>query len=225
MSTSGSADGGAMLRRWVQLLVGLLGFGLAVAMMIRSGLGLGPWDAFHVGLHRWTGVSIGTASVLVGVVIVAGTRLIGVRPGPGTLANMVLIGVFIDLVLSVLPPAQDWVWGLLYFLPAIALCGVATGLYIAAGLGAGPRDGLTVGLSERTGWPVRRVRTLVEASVLLLGWLLGGGIGVGTVLFTLLIGPAMQLGLQLFGALPAVAPTAGMQTAAATGPQPVRTPG
>jgi uncharacterized protein len=184
--------------RWTQLLVGFFVFGVAIVLMLRAELGLGPWDAFHVGLHNVTGITVGMASIVAGVAIVLATLPLGVKPGLGTLANMVLIGVFVDLLLLWIPPAQGWVSGLAYFLGGVALCGVATGMYIAAGLGKGPRDGLMVGLSQRTGWPVRRVRTGLEVSVLALGWLMGGKIGVGTLIFTLTIGMSAQWGLQMF---------------------------
>jgi uncharacterized protein len=185
--------------RWMQLLGGLLGFGVSVALMVRSNLGLGPWDAFHVGVHELTGISIGTASVLVGVLIVTGTWLLGERPGAGTLVNMVMIGAFIDLLLPVVPPAPDVVAGVAYYLAAIALAGLCTGMYIAPGLGKGPRDGLAMILSHRGGMPVRRVRTMVELIVLAAGWAMGGAVGAGTLMFSLLIGPSMQWGLQVFG--------------------------
>ena len=188
--------------QWLRLIVGLFGCSLAVALMIRSQLGLGPWDAFHVGLHHITGMTVGTVSIVVGLVIICGTWFIGVRPGAGTLVNMVLIGVFIDLLLPVIPEATHWRWGLLYFVVAIVVFGVATGLYLGARLGSGPRDGLMIGLSERSGWPVRRVRTLVELAVLAAGWLMGGRVGIGTVMFALSVGPAMQWGMQLGGVLP-----------------------
>lgn len=190
--------------RWVQLVVGLLGYGLAVPLMIRSGLGLGPWDAFHVGLHNLTGISVGVASILVGLLIVIGSFRLGVRPGPGTIANMVLIGLFIDLIMPLIPDAGGWELGLAYFVVGIILSGVATGMYIGAGLGSGPRDGLMLGVSRLRGWPVRRVRTGIEMMALLAGWGMGGTVGVGTVLFAAAIGPAVQVGLQLFGALPPV---------------------
>jgi uncharacterized protein len=189
--------------RLLLLVVGLFGFGLAIALMIRSQLGLGPWDAFHLGLARLTGTTVGTMSVLVGLLIVAAGRAIGVRPGVGTLVNMVLVGVFIDLLLPLVPAAEGWRWGLGYYATALFLCGVSTGMYIAPGLGAGPRDGMMIGLSARSGWPVRRVRTLIELTVLAAGWAMGGRVGFGTLLFTFAAGPAAQLGLQLFGALPA----------------------
>jgi uncharacterized protein len=192
--------------RWLQLVGGLLCFGVAIPLMIGSRLGLGPWDAFHFGLHRLTGISVGGASIGVGMVILAGTWFLGVRPGAGTVANMVLIGVFIDLLLPLTPTAGNLYWGVVYYLGAIALAGLGTGMYIGAGLGQGPRDGLMLGLSRRMGWPVRRVRTAMELTVLLLGWAMGGGIGVGTLMFATLIGPAAQWGLQLFRVAPAPAP-------------------
>jgi hypothetical protein len=189
------------VRAWGQLIVGVFGYGLSVALMIASGLGLGPWDAFHVGLHNVTGMSVGVASIAAGVVLQIGTWFIGVRPGAGTLVNMVLIGVFIDVLLPVIPSAPSWLWGLAYYVPGVMLCGLSTGFYIAAGLGKGPRDGLMLGLHQRTGWPVRRVRTLIELTVLGLGVVMGGTIGVGTLLFALGIGPAAQWGLRICGAL------------------------
>jgi uncharacterized protein len=174
-------------------------YGLAVALMIRSELGLGPWDAFHVGIHSVTGISVGAASILVGLLIVAASYYIGVRPGPGTIANMILIGVFIDVFLPVVPVAASFVGGLAFFLGGVVLCAFATGMYIAAGLGKGPRDGLMLGISHRTSWRVGRVRTGIEAIVLLCGWLMGATIGLGTVIFTLTIGPATQWGLRIFG--------------------------
>lgn len=186
------------LGRWLRLLGGLFVFGLATALMIRSGLGLGPWDAFHVGLHLLTGMTVGTAAILVGLVIVVGTWFMGVRPGVGTIANMILIGVFVDLLLPVVPHASGWA-ALPYHLIGIGLVGVATGLYISPGLGIGPRDGLMLALAQRTGQPVGRVRTGIEIAVLALGWMMGGTVGVGTILFALGIGPVTQSSLRRFG--------------------------
>jgi uncharacterized protein len=165
--------------------------------MIASRLGLGPWDAFHVGLSRRTGMSVGVASIVVGLLIVLVSTRIGIRPGPGTVANMVLIGVFIDLVSPYIPVARSWGWGLAYYLVAIAVCGLATGFYIAAGLGKGPRDGLMIGVAERSGWSIQRVRTLIELSALGAGWAMGGQVGLGTILFAFGIGPAVQWGMRV----------------------------
>lgn len=187
---------------WLQLFGGLFALGISIPLMIRSGLGLGPWDAFHVGLHNQTGMTVGTASIVVGIVIIGASTRVGVRPGPGTIANMILVGVFIDLFLPIIPDAGGWLHGLGYYGAGIALVGLSTGMYMGAGLGNGPRDGLMVGLSRARGWSVRSVRTAIELSALAGGWLMGGAIGVGTVLFALLSGPATQYGLELFGVVP-----------------------
>lgn len=184
-------------------MLGLFGYGVAIVFMIQSRLGLGPWDAFHVGVSRLTPLSIGVASIVTGLAILAGSRLLGARIGVGTLANMVFIGVFIDLLLPLVPQAGGWAMGLAYYLPAVLIVGLCTGMYIAARLGSGPRDGLMLAVADRTGWPVRRVRTLIELSALGAGWAMGGQVGVGTVLFAATVGPAAQWGLRLFGVIAA----------------------
>lgn len=202
-------DIAAWLTRCLQLVAGLFCYGVAVALMIHSGLGLGPWDAFHVGLHQHIGLTVGAVSILVGLIIVVGTLFLGIRPGPGTLANMVLVGVFMDLLMPWVPDAPHWGWGVAYYALAIALAGLATGMYIGAGLGKGPRDGMMLAITHHSGWPVGRVRTVIEFSVLLAGWLLGGSIGLGTLLFTITIGASVQWGLKLFGVVstpPAASP-------------------
>ncbi len=186
-------------------MLGLVGWGAAATLMIRSGLGLGPWDAFHQGMHLRLGIGIGTASMGVGLTVLLLSLPLGIRPGPATVVNMVLIGASIDVLLRVIPPAAGTGWGLAYHLSGIALAGWCTGAYIGAGLGSGPRDGLVLALASRWSVPVRRVRTLFELSALGAGWALGGTLGVGTALFALLIGPSMQWGLRRWGALP-VAP-------------------
>ena len=196
------ATPGARLRSpaaWAQLVAGLAGFGVSVDLMVKSGLGLGPWDAFHKGLAGRAGITLGTASILVGAAIVAASWFIGIRPGVGTLANMLLIGWFIDLFHPWVPAPPSYAWGYAYYLAAILVCGLSTGFYIGAGLGKGPRDGLILGLVARGGWSVRRVRTLVELSALGLGWWMGGEIGIGTLIFAFGIGPAMQWGLRVSG--------------------------
>ena len=189
----------SLVARWSQLLIGLFAFAVAIALMIRSGLGLGPWDAFHFGLHRFTGLSVGVASILAGLVVVGISVAMRAKVGPATLANMVLVGVFTDVVLPVLPAAQGWGPGLAFHLAGIGLMGIATGMYISAGLGAGPRDGLMAALSARYTWSIQRTRTLIELSVLALGWAMGGTLGVGTILFAAAIGPSVQWGMRMFG--------------------------
>lgn len=209
-----------LMRRWAQLVLGFLLWGAAIALMIRSGLGLGPWDAFHLGLHRLTGVSVGVASIATGLAIVVASLPAGIRPRAGTVANMVLIGLFVDVMLPLVPAAGGLALGFVYYAAALPLIGLGTGIYIAARLGSGPRDGLMLALAARTGWPVRRVRTLIELSALGAGWAMGGTIGVGTVLYALLAGPAVQWGLKRYGVLPATAARRGV-----SGEPPARTPG
>lgn len=192
-------------RRFTQLILGLFGWGLAIALFIRSQLGLGPWDAFHYGVHLQTGITVGMASIVAGAVIVLLNVALGVRPGLATMLNMILIGVFIDLLLPVIPDATSLTSGLAYFVGALVLVGIGSGAYIGAGFGHGPRDGLMMALALRSGRSVRRVRTLIEMTVLFLGWLMGGTVGIGTVIITLTIGHFVQWGLRLFGALPPAA--------------------
>ena len=185
--------------RWVQLIAGLFAFAIAIALMIRSGLGLGPWDAFHFGLHRLTGLSVGIASILAGLIVVGVSVAMRAKIGPATIANMVLVGVFTDVVLPLIPQARGWAPGLGFHLFGIGLMGLATGMYISAGLGAGPRDGLMAALSARYHWSIQRTRTLLELSVLALGWAMGGTLGLGTILFAIAIGPSVQWGMRMFG--------------------------
>ncbi len=185
--------------RFLHLNVGLAVFGASVALMLAAGVGLGPWDVFHEGLAKRTPLTVGQAMVGAGLVaLLVSVALANVRPGVGTILNMALIGPWVDLFL-----ARPWFpdpgggldgWG--WFLTGLILNGLATGLYITAGLGAGPRDGFALALAERAGTSVRRARTGVEAIVLASGWALGGTVGFGTLAFAALIGPLMQAGLR-----------------------------
>ena len=226
-SSHANARQRSLVARWAQLLTGLLAFAVAIALMVRSGLGLGPWDAFHVGLHLLTGVSIGVASILTGIVVVGISVVMRGKPGPATVANMVLVGLFTDLVLALLPPAPAWPIGLVYHLAGIALMGLATGMYISPGLGAGPRDGLMAALSVRYGWSIQRTRTLIELSVLALGWMMGGKLGVGTIIFAVAIGRSVQWGMRLFGLVKrdgSAAPVAATTASAAASTAAAQTP-
>jgi uncharacterized protein len=192
----------ALLSRVAQLALGLFGWGFGIALFIRSHLGLGPWDAFHYGLHLQTGITVGTASIVAGFAILLVTLAMRVKPGLATILNMVLIGVFTDLLLPVVPDAGSRLVAVSYFAAAIPLVGLASGMYIGAGFGHGPRDALMVALTLRSGWSVRRIRTLIELAVLGVGWLMGGTVGIGTLVIALTIGPAVQWGLRLFRAVP-----------------------
>lgn len=201
MSTKAQTTGRrrrALPLRLAQLLLGLFLWGAAIVLLIRSELGLGPWDAFHVGLSLQTGMTIGVASIVAGLAIVFATLLLRVRPGFATVANMVLIGLFVDLLLPVTPVAPGTAAALLYFGAGLGLVGVATGSYIGAGFGSGPRDALMLAIHERTGWSVGRARAILELSVLVAGWAMGGKVGVGTVLFALGVGPVVGWGLRTF---------------------------
>jgi uncharacterized membrane protein YczE len=168
-----------------------------MALMVEARLGNQPWDVFHQGLARRTGLSIGTITVVVGVVVLLLWIPLRQRPGFGTLSNVVVIGVGVDVALAVLPtPSLLWV-RILFLVSGVLLCAVASGLYVGARLGPGPRDGLMTGLAAR-GHSIRLVRTAIEVSVVAIGFLLGGRLGIGTVVYALAIGPLVHLMLPLF---------------------------
>ncbi|WP_059021011.1 membrane protein [Mycobacterium sp. M26] len=183
--------------RAAALLIGLCCYGFSMAMMVRAGLGLDPWDVFHQGLSLHTPMTIGTASAVVGVVVLLAWIPLRNRPGIGTVANVIVIAITVDAGLAVLSAPQSLPARVALMLGAVLLNAVATVLYVGAGLGPGPRDGLMTGLVVRTGLSVRLVRTGIEATVLSLGWLLGGSVGVGTVIYAFGIGPLVQLVLRL----------------------------
>ncbi|MBU8816201.1 hypothetical protein KL864_09800 [Mycolicibacterium goodii] len=187
----------AAFARGTLLLVGLIGYGTSMAMMVRAGLGLDPWDVFHQGLTRHTPLTIGLASAVVGVVVLLAWIPLRNRPGIGTIANVIVIAVTVDAVLAVLPAPTAMPVRIAMMVGAVVLNAISTVLYIGAGLGPGPRDGLMTGLVARTGLSVRLVRTCIEATVLAAGWLMGGTVGVGTVLYAFGIGPLVQLFLKL----------------------------
>ena len=186
-----------LIARIAQLLGGLALFGVSIALIVRAGLGVMPWTVLEQGLKRTVGLSIGIWSILIGVLLLIVSRWLGQRPGLGTLANVVLIGVVIDVTLVVLPPLEGLPLRIAVLVLGILLNGVATGAYIGAGLGPGPRDGLTTSIAARTGWSLRLTRTSVEVAVVVLGVLLGGQLGVGTVIFALSIGPLMHFFVPL----------------------------
>lgn len=180
--------------------------------MIRAGLGLDPWSAFHMGLSVALPISYGVASAGAGIILLGiGMAFFEQKIDWGTVLNMILIGFMVDFIILFIPDAQTApiVLRWLMFLSGIGLVGLATGMYISSQWGAGPRDGFVLGVSKRTGWSVRVIRTLLELTVLAAGALLGAAVGWGTLAFALLIGPAMQLGLRLFRQLPARAAPAG----------------
>jgi uncharacterized membrane protein YczE len=188
--------------RLAQLYIGLLLYGLAGALQVRSGLGLDPWDVFHQGLARHTGLAIGTLVIIVGAAVLLGWIPLRQRPGLGTLSNVVLIGVSMNASLQWLPRVHRPEWRVADMLAGVLLCGVATGMYIGANFGPGPRDGLMTGLARRTNRSIRLTRTVLELTVLAVGWALGGTVGLGTVVFALAIGPLVHVFLPLFDLSP-----------------------
>ena len=177
---------------------GLLVYGFSSALMIEAALGIDPWDVLHQGLAHKSGISIGVVTIAVGVLVLLGWIPLKQRPGLGTVANAVVIGLAMDASLDVLPRPEDMWLRVLFLALGILFNGVATGLYIGAGMGPGPRDGLMTGLADRTGWTIRRVRTGIELTVLAVGWLLGGTVGIGTILFAVTIGPIVHMTLPFF---------------------------
>ena len=177
-----------LLRRLPRLLLGLVFFGMGIGLMVRADLGLAPWDVLHQGVSERTGISIGVVTILTGIVVLLLWIPIRERPGLGTVLNVLVIGVVVDLTLAVVD-APEAMWqriGLLVV--GVYVFGPGSGWYIGAGLGPGPRDGLMTGIARR-GHSLHVVRTGIELSVLLLGFLLGGSVGVGTVVFALTVGP------------------------------------
>ncbi|MDQ0645620.1 membrane protein YczE [Microbacterium murale] len=178
-----------LVERLVQLLIGLFLYGVALGLMVRGGIGVSPWDVLALGVSGRSGLGYGTVTNLVAVVVLLLWIPLRQRVGVGTLLNALLVGPSADAALAIIP-APNSVWaGATMFVLGLVLLSFATGLYIAASFGPGPRDGLMTGLVRITGWKVWIVRTLIEGSVLIIGFLLGGPLGAGTVLFALGVGP------------------------------------
>ena len=180
------------VRRIPQLLLGLALYGTSMAMQIRGALGLNPWDVLHEGLTAQTPLTFGLVTALTGIVVLLLWIPLRQRPGVGTVANVLVIAVAVDVALALLPAPTGLPAQIALMVGGIVLNGVATAAYVGARLGPGPRDGLMTGLAARTGWSLRLVRTGIEITVLAIGWLLGGTVGVGTVLYALAIGPLTQ---------------------------------
>jgi uncharacterized membrane protein YczE len=201
-------------RRLTQLFAGLVLYGASMALMIESRLGLDPWDVFHQGLSEVTGLRFGLIVILVGAAVLLLWIPLRQRPGIGTVANVVVIGLAVDAVLLLLPTAGPMAVRIAYLAGGVVLNGVATGLYIGARLGPGPRDGLMTGfVARRPRASIRVVRTVIEVAVLAVGWLLGGTVGVGTVLYAVAIGPLAHAFIPLFTVPPR--PAAGTTPASA----------
>lgn len=195
-----------MLLRVIQLLAGLVLYGVGCGVMVQAGIGLDPWTVFAQGLSLQTGIGIGWVTNLLGFLVLLLWIPLRQKPGVGTIANILMVGTSMQLTVSVMPPVEGFLWQLIVFLVGIAMVAVASGLYIGANFGPGPRDGLMTGINRRLGWPIWLARLVVEASVLAAGWLLGGTVGLGTVLFAALIGPAVHVALPFFDRRPRTVP-------------------
>jgi uncharacterized membrane protein YczE len=186
-----------MLVRLAQLYVGLVLYGISSSLLVLANLGLDPWDVFHQGLSRTFGLAIGTWAIIVGVVVLLFWIPLRQRPGIGTVSNVILVGLTMDVVLGHVHAPHAMAARIACLVFGVLLNGVATGAYIGAGLGPGPRDGLMTGLAAR-GHSIRVVRTALEVTVLVIGWLLGGTVGVGTLVYALSIGPLAHVFIPLF---------------------------
>ena len=186
------------LRRWSQLLSGLFLFGFAAAMMLRANLGVDPWTVFAEGFNvRW-GFSFGWVIVISGLAVLLIWIPLRQRPGIGTILNALLVGPSMEVGLALVETPETLPQRIVLFASGLLMMGIASGLYIGARFGPGPRDGLMVGFNARFGWPMWAVRTGVESTVLAIGWALGGTFGVGTIVFALLIGPLAQRAIMVF---------------------------
>lgn len=186
-----------MVSRIVQLLVGLVLYGAGCAVMVRAGIGLDPWTVFAQGVSLQTGVGIGWVTNLVGFLVLLVWIPLRQKPGIGTLANIALVGTSMQIALAIVSDVHGFVWQAPVFVGGMVLVAVASGLYIGADFGPGPRDGLMTGIHARFGWPIWASRLVVEVTVLIAGWLLGGSVGLGTVLFAVGIGPLVHRALPL----------------------------
>ena len=182
-----------LTRRIAQLVVGLFAYGIAIALMVQAGIGVAPWDVLTQGIAKQTGLDFGLLTNLIGAGVLLCWIPIRQRPGIGTIANVLLIGPSAQLGLSIFPKQHELVLQLVFFTTGLVLLALATGLYIGARMGPGPRDGLMTGIHARTGWRLWMVRTGIEITVLLVGWALGGNFGPCTIAFALLVGPMVAV--------------------------------
>lgn len=204
------------------MLCGLFLYGIGIALMVRGAVGVAPWDVLTQGLAARTGWSFGLITNVVGVVVLAAWIPLRQRPGIGTVLNVLVIGPSADLGLHLVPMADQLWLRIVLFAAGLVVVAVATGLYLGARLGPGPRDGLMTGIHAATGRPIWLARTVIEVTVLTAGWLLGGDVGVGTLAFALLIGPLCQRTIPLFAIAASSTPPA--PVAAVTGPAHVPSP-
>lgn len=183
---------GRLVRRWLQLTTGLMTAAFSIALMVEAHLGLDPWNALHEGLVHHLGISFGTVTIISGIIVLLLWIPLRQPLGAGTVVNTVLIGGLVDVALWLVPTPEELGLRVVFLLAGVVLCGASGAVYLGSHLGPGPRDGLMTGLVARTGRSIRLVRTVLEATVLLFGFVLGGTVGVGTVIFAVAIGPLIQ---------------------------------
>ncbi|WP_242876232.1 YczE/YyaS/YitT family protein [Desulfosporosinus hippei] len=189
-----------MVKRIIRLFLGLFLFAVGIVLTINANLGLAPWDVFHQGIVYLTGITMGQASIGVGIILVIINAALGERVGWGSLGNMLFIGLFMDLIMLnyLIPIATDLISGLIMMFLGMFIVGVASYFYIGAGLGSGPRDGLMIALTKKTNRSVRFIRNSIEISALIVGYLLGGFIGIGTLIMSVALGYIIQFIFKLF---------------------------
>ncbi len=189
----------SFIKTTFQLFFGYFLYGLAIVFMLNANIGLSPWDAFHQGLSIKTGITVGQACIFAGTIIVILDAILGESVGWGTITNMIFVGVFVDTInmLNIVPHSNNFFIGLIMLLIGLILAAVATVVYLSVGLGSGPRDGLMLALHKKTNLPIKIIRAIIELFALFLGWLLGGTIGIGTVINALFLGYAIQIGFSI----------------------------
>lgn len=190
--------GGRLVRRLAQLMLGLYLYGASMALVVVSGLGMIPWDVLHSGILRHVPLTFGTIITITSVLVLLAWIPLRQQPGLGTLLNALTIGPALDLTLLFLPRTEVLAWNIVFLVAGVVLNGVASAMYIGSQFGPGPRDGLMTGLSRVTGRSIRLVRTLIEVTVVAIGWALGGVVGIGTALYAVSIGPITQALLPFF---------------------------
>jgi uncharacterized membrane protein YczE len=213
----------SIARRFLQLLLGLFLYGMGISLMVRASVGIAPWDVLTQGAAQQSGLSFGLLTNLLGLAVLLLWIPIRQKPGLGTILNVVLIGPSAQLGLWMFPDFEGLWQRIPAFIAGLSVLALATGMYIGANFGPGPRDGLMTGLHRRMGWPIAVVRTGIEATVLLAGWLMGGDAGWGTLVFALAIGPMCAVTMRWFAAqrrAPISAPASDLAGDASAGPDP-----
>jgi len=186
------------VRRLVRLNIGLMFYGLGLAMIVEAQIGLPPWDVFAKGISIQLGTTYGVASVIVSAMVMLAWIPLKVKPGIGSILNALLIGLWSDVFIPRIPEITNYFSNLTMFLIGMVIVAIATGVYITSYLGSGPRDGLMIGTQQLLGWPLWQIRTMYEVLVLVIGWLMGGQVREGTLIFAVCIGVLMQLSLKIF---------------------------